>query len=149
MCRDTSRAIQGTRLSLQVLYVLFQYSTVIVIVLLSCYFLLNLYNTAWLLVPSMGKLRRIMRNFRKKCSANTNSQLEDFYYNNRDIRLLLNLLSDSQGLASPLRCLSLIDQTFHDDLSPIITKSKFLLHIYSNAKSLSLFFFASEVWAKL
>ena len=95
----------------------------IVIILLSLYFLLNLYNTAWLLVPSMGKLRRIMKNFREKRSANTNSQLEDFYFNNRDVRLLLNLLSDSQGLASPLRCLALIDQSFHDDLSPIVTRS--------------------------
>merc|ERR1739842_158304 len=54
---------------------LYKFSTVIVIILLSLYFLLNLYNTAWLLVPSMGKLRRIMKNFRKKRSANPNSQL--------------------------------------------------------------------------
>ena len=118
---------QPTNIGTYLPYVLFQFSTLIVIILLSLYFLLNLYNTAWLLVPSMGKLRRIMRNFRKKSSAKTSSQLEEFYYKNRDVRLLLNLLTDSQGLASPLRCLSLIDQTFHDDLSPILTRSKFWL----------------------
>ena len=96
--------------------------TIIVIVLLSMYFLLNLYNTAWLLIPSFGKLRRIMTKFRSKCFVHR--ELEEFYYNNKDTRLLLNLLSSSQGLASPLRCLSLMDETFHDSLCPLVTKSK-------------------------
>ena len=102
----------------------FQYITIIVIILLAFYFLLNLYNTVWLLVPFLGKLRRVMTKFRNKSFVHR--QLEEFYYNNRDIKLLLNLLSSSQGIAAPLRCLAIMDQTFNESLSPLVTKSKIL-----------------------
>jgi len=98
----------------------YKYLTMIVIILLAFYFLLNLYNTAWLLLPALGKLRRIMTKFRTQCFVHR--ELEEFYYKNRDIKLLLNLLSSSQGLASPLRCIAIMDQTFNDSLSPIVTK---------------------------
>ena len=42
------------------------------------------------------------------------------------LKLLLNLLSSSQGIAAPLRCLAIMDQTFNESLSPLVTKSKIL-----------------------
>ena len=41
-----------------------------------------------------------------------------FYYNNSDVQLLLNLLASGSGLAGPLRSLALIDREFNSACLP-------------------------------
>ena len=48
------------------------------------------------------------------------TDLDTFYTNNRNVRLLLNLLVFSSGLGRPLRCLTLLDDDFHEACCPRI-----------------------------
>merc|ERR1711915_349557 len=82
----------------------------IVEVLLALYFLLNMYNLAWVLLPGFSKLRSIMNVYKK--TLKSHGELEQFYYNNRDVQLLLNLLGCSSGVSGPMRSLALIDKDF-------------------------------------
>jgi len=92
---------------------------IVVLVLLGLYFLLNVYNLAWLFLPGFGKLRRIMAAYKKTTANNAwEGDLYTFYYNNSDVQLLLNLLASSSGLAEPLRSLSLIDKDFNSACLP-------------------------------
>ena len=107
---------------------------IIVLVLLGLYFLLNVYNLAWLFLPNLGKLRRIMGAYkvrhilvwgsiwyRIQRTTGKNAwegDLDLFYYCNRDVQLLLNLLSSSSGLPGPLRSLALIDKEFNSACLP-------------------------------
>ena len=98
----------------------------IVEVLLALYFLLNMYNLAWVLLPGFGKLRRIMTVYKVSLLETSiylgnkifqrmfksHGELEQFYYNNRDVQLLLNLLGCSSGVSGPMRSLALIDKDF-------------------------------------
>ena len=54
------------------------------------YIIVNLYDLQWLLVNGMPKFSRIMAQYQSKF---TNSpKLNKIYYNNRNLKLLLNLL---------------------------------------------------------
>ena len=44
------------------------------------------------------------------------SGLKQYFFGNPDVRMLLNLLTESKGLASALRVLALFDENFYEDL---------------------------------
>ena len=44
------------------------------------------------------------------------SGLKQYFFGNPDVRMLLNLLKESKGLASALRVLALFDENFYEDL---------------------------------
>jgi len=95
---------------------------VIVLCLLGTYFLLNIYNLAWLFLPGFGKLRRILAAYKKTMSNHAwEGELDQFYYKNWDVQLLLNLLASSSGLSGPLRSLALIDKDFNMACLPEIS----------------------------
>ena len=48
-------------------------------------------------------------------------ELDQFYYKNWDVQLLLNLLASSSGLSGPLRSLALIDKDFNMACLPEIS----------------------------
>jgi len=111
--------------------------SVLVLVLLAFYIVLAFYNVTWLSFASLGKLSKVMckyrlylRNTEGKESLVTNKELLgnlwDIYYNNKDLKLLLNLLAESSGLASALRILALFDDDLRVKMQPSkvkITKS--------------------------
>lgn len=43
-------------------------------------------------------------------------KLNDYYYNNRDLRLLLDLLASASGVATSLRILALFDDVFGEQI---------------------------------
>ena len=91
----------------------YQYITIVVVVILLFYLLLAISSVVWLACWNLGKLSRVMHNYRVYLRKNENSSivtdqellgsLYDIYYNNRDLNLLLNLLAESSGLATSLR----------------------------------------------
>ena len=48
------------------------------------------------------------------------TDVDTWYYENRNIQLLLHLLVSSTGLGSSLRCLTAIDANFHESCTPNI-----------------------------
>ena len=110
-----------------VLYVL-----LIALILLIIYLMTTFLTILWLLCPCGGKLARFMRSNRSQLEsaaiaqgADTSSrvllgEIHDIYYENRDLRLLLDLLSVTSGLAPPLRVLALLDKQFRKQCKPDI-----------------------------
>ena len=92
------------------LYVLF-----VALALLLIYLLTTFITIMWLLCPSGGKLASFMTSYKDQLETtaiaeggDTSSrvllgELHDIYYGNRDLRLLLDLLSATSGLAPSLR----------------------------------------------
>ena len=95
------------------------YILYITIFLTCIYILCNIYNLVWLLLPQLGKLSRLMVTYRQNMRAregNTKTDKEllgdlyDIYYNNRDLRLLLDLLATSSGVAPAISVMTLFDK---------------------------------------
>ena len=63
------------------------------VICLAFYLLCNIYNFLWLVISSMAKFSRVMSKFKgKTVNSGDLDELNRMYYNNRDFRLLLNLL---------------------------------------------------------
>ena len=106
--------------------------------LTAVYILCNFYNCLWLLFPQFGKLSRVMSAYKynmleaAKGSGKTDryayiylhiysyiyidiyrevlGDLYDIYYDNRDLRLLLELLATSSGVAPAIAIMTLFDK---------------------------------------
>lgn len=87
-------------------------------VLLAVYILMNFWNLIWLLFPRMNSLCQVMHWFKLASSGSQSDVMKVLYYNNRDVRLLLSLLSSSSGIALPLRSLALLDPILNKSLMP-------------------------------
>ena len=90
----------------------FYISTVIVIMYILC----CIYNFLWLFIPQLGSLSGLMNKYKnqfKNENENGNDivgDLHDVYYNNKDLKLLLDLLASSSGIAPCIRILCLFDK---------------------------------------
>lgn len=91
------------------------------LLLLTLYLLLNIYNINWILNPHVGKLRRILTKFSESTSA-IGGDIDEFYFKNKNIQLLLCLLVSSSGLCYPLQTLTTVDHEFHNACTPDITE---------------------------
>ena len=89
------------------LYALF--ATIGILIL---YSLLCIYQIMWLFIPQLGSLSGMMikykKEFKKIYSQNQSDQelfgdLYNLYFNNRDLKLLLDLLAKSSGVEQSLR----------------------------------------------
>jgi len=94
------------------------------------YILCNVYNLMWLSFPCFGKLSRLMSTYKSNMRSRegdtmkTDKQilgdLYDIYYNNRDLRLLLDLLATSSGVAPAIAIMTLFDKDFREAMKPKI-----------------------------
>jgi len=93
------------------------------------YMVLNTYNLFWLLFPCFGKLSRLMSSYRSMMRAGADPKLSDeevlgelysIYYDNRDLRLLLDLLATSSGVAPAIAIMTIFDKKFGDAMKPKI-----------------------------
>jgi len=107
----------------------YMYVTFVVLAILVIYIFCALYNLAWLTFSNLGVLSRVMSRYRilqRKLKGKDNlisdkellGDLWDIYYNNRDLRLLLDLLAESSGIGSALRILSLFDKSLRATIEP-------------------------------
>ena len=77
----------------------------------------NIYNLLWALFPHLGTLSTFMKAYKKSRmegkKQNDKKILGDLYYlyyHNRDLRLFLELLAVSSGVASALSVMALFDE---------------------------------------
>jgi len=106
------------------------YSLYITCTITIIYILCNIYNLLWLTFPCFGKLSRLMStykaNMRDRAGDTMKSDREilgdlyDIYYNNRDLRLLLDLLATSSGVAPAIAIMTLFDKGFREAMKPKI-----------------------------
>ena len=118
------------------------YVLMVSLVLLLIYVGTTFLTICWLMCPCLGTMARFMRNYSSQLehAAAASGQateaeellgeMHQIYYGNRDLRLLLDLLAATTGLAPPLRCLShkvnmsrvmaLLDKQFRQACKPII-----------------------------
>ena len=109
------------------------YVLITALALLLIYLLTTFTTIIWLLCPCGGKLANFMTSYRSQLESaaiaegtDTSSrallgEIHDIYYENRDLKLLLDLLSVTSGLAPPLRVLALLDKDFSKQCMPVIT----------------------------
>lgn len=91
------------------------YVLIVAVGLLVLFLLTTFFTLMYLLCPCGGELASFMRSYKSKLKSaakmeggETSSkdllgELHEIYYENRDLRLLLDLLAKSSGLAPPLR----------------------------------------------
>jgi len=105
------------------------YVTFIVLVILVTYIFCALYNLAWLTFSNLGALSRVMSRYRtlqRKTKGKDKllsdkellGDLWDVYYNNRDLKLLLDLLAESSGISTALRIIALFDKRLRCKIQP-------------------------------
>jgi hypothetical protein len=98
------------------MYVLFA-----TIVILGLYIFCCTFTLMWLFIPQLGSLSGVMSTVKNEfCRTQSTNDLRtdqellgdlyDVYYNNRDLKLLLDLLATSSGIAPCLRILCLFDR---------------------------------------
>jgi len=73
----------------------------------------NIINLIWLLFPSVRRLHRVMTSYK---SSKGENNLDDIYYKNADLQLLLGLLSASSGIAQAIAFIANVDKEFRDAL---------------------------------
>ena len=88
---------------------------IVAVALLMMFLLTTFFTLMYLLCPCGGELASFMRGYKSKLKSaakmeggETSSkellgELHEIYYENRDLRLMLDLLAKSSGLAPPLR----------------------------------------------
>jgi len=108
----------------------YSYILYITIAITIMYILCNFYNIMWLLFPCFGRLSRVMDTYRHNMRARGANEgkhdkeilgdLWEIYYNNRDLRLLLDLLATSSGIAPAIAIMTLFDKKFQNAMKPKI-----------------------------
>ena len=98
------------------LYVLF-----VALGLLAVYLVTTFFTLVWLMCPCWGKLAKFMKDYQTQLRkaalksgkdihvAELLGELNEIYYENNDLRLLLDLLAATTGLAPPLRLVKCFD----------------------------------------
>eukprot|EP00095_Tigriopus_kingsejongensis_P004023 maker-scaffold5_size1054832-snap-gene-1.14 protein:Tk04023 transcript:maker-scaffold5_size1054832-snap-gene-1.14-mRNA-1 annotation:"leucine-rich repeat-containing protein 8d-like" len=113
------------------------YVVLIVLVIIVAYLLCCLYNILWLSIPQMGALSGLMYKYKKRLKRKARidkaesipdkgsifdrhalGELHNIYYNNRDLKLLLDLLAQTSGVAPAIRILALFDKGFKENTLP-------------------------------
>ena len=99
-----------------------------------------IFFTAWLFFPCFGSLSSLMKKYRtqfKKARSDTRisdrellGDLYDVYYNSRDLKLLLDLLAASSGIAPCLRILCLFDK----NMRKMVEVSNLIFQYFSGKK---------------
>ena len=98
------------------------------------YILCNVYNLVWMLLPRLGKLSSLMVTYKQNMRAREGNaktdeelfgDLYNIFYNNRDLRLLLDLLATSSGVDPAISVMALFDKEIQ--ISMDILKILFVL----------------------
>ena len=90
----------------------YQAALILTLVILLCYVCLAVFNLYWILGGNKGALSMVMASYYQLKKSRGDVKLDDrdlmgnlwdIYYTNRDLRMLLNLLTESSGIAPSLR----------------------------------------------
>ena len=115
--------------------------------MLCIYLISTFFTLLWLLCPRFGRLATFMRQYEKrlkKAAKNQNpdaepsraellGEMNEIYYDNYDLRLLLDLLAATTGLSTPLRVMALLDRNFSNNYKPQIVSFERVAQIKEGA----------------
>ena len=114
------------------------YILLIALVMLCLYMITTFFTLCWLVCPWWGRLATFMKDYEKllrreaikQQGDNTDGawhkrdellgEMNDIYYENNDLRLLLDLLAATTGLSQPIRVIALLDRSFRSKCIPDI-----------------------------
>ena len=100
---------------------LYEYTIYFNTVLVSVFIIANIYSLLWVSIPWLGKLRSVMRAYKMKkreAAMKENEKPDDskilgdlyhIYYENRDLKLFLELLAMGSGVAPAISFMTLFD----------------------------------------
>jgi len=135
------------------------YVLLLTLALLVVYMLSTFTTLVWLACPFYGNLARFMGNYQDELRKSAGDpgagdeteakallgELFEIYYDNRDLRLLLDLLAATTGLAPPLKVMSLLDQNFSDQCKPVINSLERLPDIVNGEGDVTMMFSESSL----
>lgn len=94
------------------------------IAFISLYIIANIYNLFWILSPKNSKFYKIMKNYREALGKGSHfkqgKRIDELYFHNLDLRLLLNLLTTNFGVGAAISALCLFDKDLHDSFGIMI-----------------------------
>ena len=111
------------------------YILIISLLLLLAYILSTFFTLTWLICPCTGSLAAFMRDYETLLRKSAEKVFGDdheyerkellgdmntIYYENNDLRLLLDLMAATSGLSQPIRVMALLDRNFRTKCSPVI-----------------------------
>ena len=86
----------------------------IAIVFIFLYIITNIYNLLWIIKPNNSNFDKIMKTYRDSLARSSQfkqgKRLDELYFNNTDMRLLINLLARNLGIGPALSAISLFDK---------------------------------------
>jgi len=104
----------------------YKFILTIAIVFIFLYIIMNIFNLHWIIQLDQSNFNKIMKTYRdqleKSNQVKQGKRLDEIYFNNRDLRLLLNLLAGNLGIGAALSAVSLFDKDFHHNISVVISK---------------------------
>ena len=100
----------------------YTYILLVVLVILVMYLACSFYNFLWLVHPHMGCLAKVMDDYKHGMNQEYLESLNALYYNNRDLKLLFDLLAQSSGVSLSIKILSLFDKQFRQKFQPNLLK---------------------------
>merc|ERR1711953_629779 len=133
------------------------YVLIVAVGLLVLFLLTTFFTLMYLLCPCGGELASFMRSYKSKLKSaakmeggETSSkdllgELHEIYYENRDLRLMLDLLAKSSGLAPPLRVMAQLDKEFQKRCKPNILSVVRSQHVKQGESDITLEFSESDM----
>jgi len=109
---------------------------IIAVIIICCYIITNIYNLFWIISPFKSKLGKILHKYRanlRNCDKNDHEKrIKSIYFENKDLKMLIDLLALNKGLGTALQVISIFDKEFYGSMSPRIASLKAL----ANTKSI-------------
>lgn len=98
------------------------------IIFIFLYIIANIYNLFWILSPNNSKFYKIMKNYRESLGKGSQfkqgKRIDELYFHDSDLRLLLNLLAINLGIGAAISAISLFDKDLHDSISVLIYEER-------------------------
>ena len=95
---------------------------IIAVIIICCYIITNIYNLFWIISPFKSKLGKILHKYRanlRNCDKNDHEKrIKSIYFENKDLKMLIDLLALNKGLGTALQVISIFDKVF---FCPLIT----------------------------
>ena len=87
---------------------------IVAIIIIICYILTNIYNLLWIIWPFERSLGVILHNYRANLKLSNKVEQEkrlgSIYFENKDLKMLIDLLALNSGVGSALQVISIFDK---------------------------------------
>jgi len=116
----------------------YRFILIIAIIIILLYIFTNIYNLVWIFKPFDNKIGTILSNYRENLEISNNlckdNRLKSVYFENKDLKMLIDLLALNLGVGPALQVISIFDKDFYHAMSSRIVKIK----LHPDCKSVQL-----------